>query len=848
MKVHALLALAQTWGAPVAGLFTGAAHSPRWRRLARRLRQAIPLTLCLSVTGIAPAADDAQAPATSPAANAKPAAEKPPPAPLPTLAEILLAAERTDALEHDVRKRFGDRRALQAAADNIAAIEESFAAAAQEVPAQASERVQALALIDLSMEIRSYADRLKIIIDALDARARALDNDLDHIGATQRQWATRIEAARQRNAPVDLLKRIEAVPPRLDALAREVTARRNAILVVLDRVTRLRGQMSNVLTEATERRDRLIESLATTQVEPLWRISPRPDTTEFARTWLVAEWTQLHGYVARHWSILALTAGITFLLGYGAMWSGRRTLAATRSADDEIAMAQRLCSRPVLASLALTLTVLLWSAPEAPIVFIIATLTLLFLTCALLAVIALGHQAILSLCTLAVIVIVHWFQVGFDALPFSGRLILIVECAVMAIVLWIDLRRGRMAAHRARLLPPQAVVPLVWVAIVLLVAAIAADVFGSLGLARLLRDGVLRTLGFAVTINVLMQIMHSLILALILSRPGQWSLIVQHRLSSIRSATRIVLRLAGAAAWLIGSLFSFKALKFLEWVDDFVSDAKIEIGAVTISAEAVFLSAGVLLATWILVKVIRVVLDVELLPRMSLTSGTSFVISATTRYLLVVAGTILAMAALGLDFSKVTLLISAIGVGIGFGLQNVVNNFVSGLMLLGERVVNIGDTIQVGNLTGVVRRIGVRSTTVRTTQGAEVIVPNGDLTSKEVVNFTLSDRHRRLDIIVGVAYRSDPHRIAELLIDAAKSCPEVLSVPAPVAAFIGFGDSALNFRLQAWIGNYEGGVAAETALRVAILARFNEAGIEIPFPQQDINIRSAPGMAAPNSA
>jgi len=142
---------------------------------------------------------------------------------------------------------------------------------------------------------------------------------------------------------------------------------------------------------------------------------------------------------------------------------------------------------------------------------------------------------------------------------------------------------------------------------------------------------------------------------------------------------------------LVGSLFAFKALEFLEWANEFVSDAKIEIGTVTISAGSVILSAAVLLATWILVKIIRVVLDVELLPRMALTSGTSFVISATTRYLLVVAGVILAMAALGLDFSKVTLLISAIGVGIGFGLQNVVNNFVSGLLLLGER--RIGDQL-----------------------------------------------------------------------------------------------------------------------------------------------------------
>ena len=843
VTAHTLHARAQTWGARAVESF-GAAHGKRGRNFTRLLR--LVLVWCLAASGIALAAEDAQT--KPPPADVKSAAEKPPSAPLPTLAEILIAAERTDALEHDVRKRFGDIRALQAASDNIASIEESFSAAAKKIPAQSSERMQVLALIDLSIEVRSHADRLGAIINALDLRARALDADLDRIGETRRQWTSRIEAARRRNAPADLLQRIEAVPPRLDALAREVTARRDAVLGVLDRVTRLRGQMSNTLSDASERRNRLIESLTTAQVEPLWRISPQPDSTHVARTWIAAEWAQLRGYIDRHWPILAFTAGIAFLIAYGLMRIGRRPLASLAGAADvEIAMAQRLFGQPLLASLALTFSALLWNAPEPPIIAIVAIMTLLFLTCALLAVIALHHEAILSLCTLAAILMIHWFQIAFDALPVIGRLILLVECAAMAMVLWIDLRRGRLTAHRARLLPPQVLVPLIWGAIVLLIVAIAADVVGGLGFARLLRDGVLRTLGFGLMINVLLQLVHSLLLAALLSRPGQLSLIVRHRLSSIRSAMRIVLGLAGVAALLVGSLFAFKALEFLEWANEFVSDAKIEIGTVTISAGSVILSAAVLLATWILVKIIRVVLDVELLPRMALTSGTSFVISATTRYLLVVAGVILAMAALGLDFSKVTLLISAIGVGIGFGLQNVVNNFVSGLLLLGERVVNIGDTVRVGDLTGVVRRIGVRSTTVRTTQGAEVIVPNGDLTSKEVVNFTLSDRHRRLDIIVGVAYHSDPHQVGELLIAAARSCPEVLSVPAPVAAFIGFGDSALNFRLQAWIGNYEDGVETETALRAAILARCREAGVEMPFPQRDINIRSVTGMPAPNS-
>ena len=127
-------------------------------------------------------------------------------------------------------------------------------------------------------------------------------------------------------------------------------------------------------------------------------------------------------------------------------------------------------------------------------------------------------------------------------------------------------------------------------------------------------------------------------------------------------------------------------------------------------------------------------------------------------------------------------------------------------------------------------------------------MPNSDLTSKEVINFTLSDRNRRLDITVGVDYGSDPDKVVHLLIDAARSRPEVLESPAPVAAFVGFGESSLDFRLQAWIANYEQGLAVETALRMAILARLRDAGIGIPFPQRDINVRTMPGNGATGSA
>ncbi|MGH7287545.1 MAG: mechanosensitive ion channel family protein, partial [Myxococcota bacterium] len=171
------------------------------------------------------------------------------------------------------------------------------------------------------------------------------------------------------------------------------------------------------------------------------------------------------------------------------------------------------------------------------------------------------------------------------------------------------------------------------------------------------------------------------------------------------------------------------------------------------------------------------------------------------------------------------------------GLQNVVNNFVSGLILLYERPVQIGDVVEVGNVTGEVRRIGIRSSTIRTPQGADVIVPNGNLISDRVVNWTFSDRRRRIEVKVGVAYGNDPERVLTLLVGVAKGHPDVLDDPAPQAVFAGFGESSLGFELQAWCYLDNAG-STQSDLAIGVSRALDEAGIEIPFPQRELRLRS----------
>jgi small-conductance mechanosensitive channel len=165
-----------------------------------------------------------------------------------------------------------------------------------------------------------------------------------------------------------------------------------------------------------------------------------------------------------------------------------------------------------------------------------------------------------------------------------------------------------------------------------------------------------------------------------------------------------------------------------------------------------------------------------------------------------------------------------------------VNNFVSGLILLFEQPINVGDVVEVGNLSGEVSRIGIRSSTVRTWQGAEIIVPNAQLVTDRVTNWTLSDRTRRIDLPVGVDYGSAPERVVEVLEAVARAHPRIMQDPPPQAVFSAFGESSIHFELRAWTSRFEGWPTLQTELAAAVYAALHAAGMSFPFPQREVRL------------
>lgn len=262
----------------------------------------------------------------------------------------------------------------------------------------------------------------------------------------------------------------------------------------------------------------------------------------------------------------------------------------------------------------------------------------------------------------------------------------------------------------------------------------------------------------------------------------------------------------------------------------------IDAGLITFTWGSILTFFGVLISAYIITSIIAKFIEGGALDFLKLPKGIPAIISVVIRYFIIAFSIVLALSYLGVDFSSFNIMAGALGLGIGFGLQNIISNFISGLILIFERPIQTDDVVEVGTLLGKVRKIGVRSSNIRTFNGAEVVVPNSNLISNEVINWTLSDNVKRMEINVGTAYGSSMRDVVELMRQAAIDYENTLKDPAPVALFESFGDSALNFRLLYWVP-VDFGVLSKSEISMDIYGKLAEKNITIPFPQRDVNFR-----------
>ncbi len=426
--------------------------------------------------------------------------------------------------------------------------------------------------------------------------------------------------------------------------------------------------------------------------------------------------------------------------------------------------------------------------------------------------------------------------------PLLNRLLLLaVTLLMLATMAWhlVGARRG--AAAGASRLQAGTWKLVAWTACAVLAAAAAANVLGNVSLSGMLVTATLTSSYAALALYAGSRVALALFQVL-LAGPTAARLSARYA-GSLAPAALNVGRAALAVAWLLFTLQSFRVYRPVSSLAITVLTHEFKLGELSLTLGSLVSFA---LATWAafwLARLIRQVLAEDILPTLSLPRGVGNSVSSLSYYVVLFLGLLAALAAAGFQVGQLTLVFGALGVGIGFGLQDIVRNFVAGMIMMFERPIQRGDTVEVAGMVGQVREIGLRATTLATFDGADVVVPNGMLLADKLVNWTLTGTRRRISVELSTVYGADPRRTIDLLVQIARSVDGVSFAPAPHAIMTGLTAGALDFSVRAWTTESADWVQVRSELAIRIRDGLAEAGIEVPLPQHDVRLRGGPAEA-----
>jgi small-conductance mechanosensitive channel len=290
----------------------------------------------------------------------------------------------------------------------------------------------------------------------------------------------------------------------------------------------------------------------------------------------------------------------------------------------------------------------------------------------------------------------------------------------------------------------------------------------------------------------------------------------------------------------LANIWSHVTNLFIE-IKEILAEPLFELGDGFISAGTIIYSVLAFILLGISSKILRKHFVGKVLEKMQIETSVRTSIGKVSRFLFMTIGSFIIIQTAGIDLSALSIVVGALGVGIGFGLQNITNNLISGIIILFEKPIKLGDRIEVGDIQGDVMNISFRATEIRTNDNIIIIVPNSEFISSQVINWSHNDRFIRFKIPVGVSYKEDPEEVKEILLAVAKDNPNVLDEPESSVLFNEYGDNSINFYLAVWTETHtDKPNVLKSELYFEIFKRFKAAGIEIPFPQRDIHIISVP--------
>ncbi len=688
----------------------------------------------------------------------------------------------------------------------------------------------------------------------LRKRTNRIQQQMARLHITLSIWELTVKEAKDEKAPADLIKHASDTAENIANLHKQLLQMQNRVLALQAKVGRTRSRVQSALDKVKSEEASLLSNLTRRERPPLWSeaIKGMSFTDLITKTQLEFSkwWSSIKSVIKNEYERFGFQIFILIILTIVISRSAK-IAHAWSEADPSIAKGISVFDKPLAISTLLVLMMTPWIyASTSPALTDTVNLLLVFPVMAL--VMPLLNKNIRpALAFFAIIYVIDQLRDLLEAAPLVARLLFIVEMvAAIAIIIWV-MRAGFWKTDKESnwTKGEQNIINIALNgAVIILIISALATITGYVRLAVLIGSGVLNSIYLALLLAALLRTAESIIKLVLHSRAAAASNLLKTRTKVLSIRLNKLLATISIITWLLITLDLFVLLDPLVIIIKGILFAKFNAGAIAISLADVLAFIITITIAIMLARFIVLILDEDVYPRIELKRGVSFAISSVIKYSIILTGFVLAVGAMGIGMDRITILLGAFGVGLGFGLQSIVNNFVSGMILIFERPVQIGDSVEIGSVKGNITRVGIRSSTVRSFEGADITIPNGTLLSDALTNWTMTDRKRRLEIAVGVAYGTNPDIVIEALHSALEQQDGILSDPAPQVVFSGFGDSSLDFLLRAWVGDNDKFVSIKSKVALAMNRALNERGIEIPFPQRDLHLRSiAPDVNIPGN-
>jgi small-conductance mechanosensitive channel len=760
-------------------------------------------------------------PGTAPGQKASASVPKPTPAPTPIpLAKVPLEAQSALASLQEIDANVSGN---QSGADGIG---RSLSELTGEIDARIGDDTRLLAtspslevLYRLKLDWEKFGVRLSISARELTNHATSLQEQLARLDQLNKTWQATLQSAKQPGTPPPVLQRVQSVVDSVERTRQAAESLQDHVLTLQSHLSEDEARVRIALSSIEQAETQALKNIFARDSRPIWNLE----------TNLGTEWEKHSGesFSSQLKTSVAFTKRLPFtflihalfivLIAAAFYWMQRRIRQIAKEKPD-LQRALPILDLPVSTAFALSMLLVPVIYEQAPrlITAIMGAITIIPAALILRRLLERNSYPILN----AIIILYFVGQVRILAasLTVLDRFIFLAQVLGASVFLVWLLRSWRLPAEAAETHGRiwRTIRAIAKVGLIFLPAAFLANIFGYVNLGNLLGIIFFRSVYIAAMLYTAIRIIEGLIIIALQVRPlGSLRVIGLHR-QMIQRRTCRALEFLVFLFWLNLVLSFFGLRTPLIATTEEALNANLAIGSFSITPGHILAALITVWAAFLVSKFLRFLLEEDVYHHLHLARGLPYAISTMLHYVILLLGFFVALGALGIDLTKLTILVGAFTVGIGFGLQNIINNFVSGLILLFERPIKIGDVIEVGGNVGEVRRIGIRASVIRTADGSEVIVPNGSFISSQVTNWTLSDRQRAVEVSVNVVGGTDPQRVVELLKSTAAAHPGVAKEPSPQVYVTNFSAGAVTFQLRAWTDRHEDWAQLRSDLSVAV--------------------------------